>query len=86
NYVIVQITPIGIQDLGWKFWIVFTVLNAAFLPVIYLFYPETANRTLEDLDEYYRNDPPLIVIGDKDAIASKRPKKYVDRQEAHVQR
>ncbi|KAG7055929.1 sugar transporter [Colletotrichum scovillei] len=86
NYVIVQITPIGIQDLGWKFWIVFTVLNAAFLPVIYLFYPETANRTLEDLDEYYRNNPPLFVIGDKDAIASQRPKKYVDRQEAHVQR
>ncbi|KAI8315668.1 putative MFS sugar transporter [Colletotrichum sp. SAR11_59] len=86
NYVIVQITPIGIQNLGWKFWIVFTVLNAAFLPVIYLFYPETANRTLEDLDEYYRNNPPLIVIGDKDAIGTKRPQKYVDHEEAQVER
>ncbi|KAJ0344131.1 hypothetical protein COL154_006351 [Colletotrichum chrysophilum] len=86
NYVIVQITPIGIQNLGWKFWIVFTVLNAAFLPVIYLFYPETANRTLEDLDEYYRNNPPLVVIGDKDAIGTKRPQKYVDHEEAQVER
>ncbi|KAI8302256.1 hypothetical protein K4K59_000594 [Colletotrichum sp. SAR11_240] len=86
NYVIVQITPIGIQNLGWKFWIVFTVLNAAFLPIIYLFYPETANRTLEDLDEYYRNNPPLIVIGDKDAIGTKRPQKYVDHEEAQVDR
>ncbi|KAJ0271095.1 hypothetical protein CBS470a_013309 [Colletotrichum nupharicola] len=86
NYVIVQITPIGIQNLGWKFWIVFTVLNAAFLPVIYLFYPETANRTLEDLDEYYRNNPPLVVIGDTDAIGTKRPQKYVDHEEAQVER
>ncbi|KAJ0120034.1 Sugar transporter STL1 [Diaporthe amygdali] len=86
NYVIVQITPIGIQNLGWKFWIVFTVLNAAFLPIIYLFYPETADRTLEDLDEYYRNNPPLVVIGDKDAVASKRPQKYFDHEEAQMER
>lgn len=41
NFVIVEITPIGIQNLGWKFWIVFTVFNTAFMPVIYFFYPET---------------------------------------------
>lgn len=46
----------------------------------------TANRTLEDLDEYYRNNPPLIVIGDKDAIASKRPQKYFDHEEAQIER
>ncbi|KAL1888148.1 hypothetical protein Sste5346_009758 [Sporothrix stenoceras] len=44
NFVIVQITPIGIQNLGWKFWIVFTVFNAFFMPVIYFFYPETGNK------------------------------------------
>ncbi|KAL2289546.1 hypothetical protein FJTKL_01810 [Diaporthe vaccinii] len=86
NYVIVQITPIGIQNLGWRFWIVFTVLNAAFLPIIYLFYPETANRTLVDLDEHYRNNPPLIVISDKDAVTSKRPQKYLDHEEAQIER
>ncbi|KAF4339601.1 hexose carrier [Fusarium beomiforme] len=86
NFIIVEITPIGIQNLGWKFWIVFTVFNAAFLPVIYFLYPETANRTLEDLDEYYRNNPPLIVTGDKDAICSKRPLKYVEREQTHLRR
>lgn len=40
NFIIVQIKPIGIQNISWKFWIVFTVLNATFIPVIYLFYPE----------------------------------------------
>ncbi|KAJ5702033.1 hypothetical protein N7488_009581 [Penicillium malachiteum] len=41
NFIIVEITPIAIQNIGWRFWIVFTVFNACFLPVIYLFYPET---------------------------------------------
>lgn len=41
NFIIVQITPIGIQNLGWRFWFVFTVFNAAFIPVIYFLYPET---------------------------------------------
>jgi hypothetical protein len=41
NFVVVEITPIGVQNLGWRFWIVWTVFNAAFLPVIYFFYPET---------------------------------------------
>ncbi|CAK7205862.1 hypothetical protein SEUCBS139899_008641 [Sporothrix eucalyptigena] len=80
NFVIVQITPIGIQNLGWKFWIVFTVFNAFFMPVIYFFYPETANRTLEDLDEYYRNNPPLIITRDPEATMRKRPQRYIDHE------
>lgn len=49
NFVIVEITPIGIQNLGWKFWIVWTVFNAVFLPVIYFFYPETGKSKLRSL-------------------------------------
>jgi hypothetical protein len=41
NFAIVEVTPIGIQNIGWKFWIVWTVTNAAFLPILYFFYPET---------------------------------------------
>jgi len=47
NFAIVEITPIGIQSIGWKFWIVWTVLNAAFLPVIYFLYPETGKLSTE---------------------------------------
>ena len=43
-----------------------------------------ANRSLEDIDDYYRNDPPLIVTGDRDAIGSKRPLKYVNKEEETV--
>ncbi|KAJ5930901.1 sugar transporter [Penicillium verhagenii] len=80
NFVVVEITPIGIQNLGWKFWIVWTVANASFLPVLYFFYPETANRSLEDMDAYYRSNPPLIVTKDPDAISRHRPIKYIQHE------
>jgi hypothetical protein len=37
-----------------------------------------ANRSLEDLDAYYRSDPSLVVTGDPDAISRKRPQKYIE--------
>ncbi|KAM5341858.1 hypothetical protein ACJ41O_014889 [Fusarium nematophilum] len=86
NFIVVQITPIGIQNLGWKFWIVWTVTNAFFLPVIYFFYPETSNRQLEDMDAYFRDGPSIIVIGDKDAVCARRPVKYVRQEEEDIRR
>jgi hypothetical protein len=102
---VVEITPIGIQRIGWKFWIVWTVTNAVFLPVLYFFYPETgmfrccglcdqillltvvvANRSLEDLDAYYRTNPSLIVTGDPDATCRKRPQKYIEREDEEFER
>lgn len=86
NFMVVEITPIGIQSLQWKFYIVWTVLNASFVPLMYFFYPETAGRTLEDIDLYYQESPPLLVFRDKDVISSKRPAKYAEREQEEVRR
>ncbi|EHY60573.1 MFS transporter, SP family, sugar:H+ symporter [Exophiala dermatitidis NIH/UT8656] len=86
NFMVVEITPIGIQNLHWKFYIVWTVLNASFIPLMYFFYPETAGRSLEDIDDYYRTNPPLLVFRDKDVTSSKRPDKYRIREEEEVRR
>ncbi|KAJ5144652.1 sugar transporter [Penicillium atrosanguineum] len=76
NFMVVEVTPIGIQNLGWRFYIIWIVLNAAMIPTIYFFYPETAGRSLEDMDDYFRTNPGLLVFRDKEAISSKRPEKY----------
>jgi hypothetical protein len=86
NFVVVEVTPKGIENLGWKFYIVWTVTNAAFLPILYLFFPETADRSLEDIDAYYREDPALIVINDKDAISRRRPMKYIDMEREDIEK
>lgn len=80
NFVVVEVTPIGIQQLGWKFYIIWTVMNAVFLPIIWLFYPETANRSLEDLDAYYRDNPPLFLYSDRDSTSVSRPERFIRAQ------
>ncbi|RYP52105.1 hypothetical protein DL768_002655 [Monosporascus sp. mg162] len=50
NFLIVMVTPIMISDIGWGTYLFFAVVNACFLPVIWWFYPETAKRSLEEID------------------------------------
>ncbi|OAA56723.1 MFS sugar transporter [Niveomyces insectorum RCEF 264] len=84
NFIVVEITPVGITNLGWRFYIIFTVLNAAFLPILYLFFPETSDRTLEDLDAFYREDPPLIVVGHHDSTCRRRPARFAAMQDRDI--
>ncbi|KAJ6018820.1 hypothetical protein N7522_000887 [Penicillium canescens] len=50
NFFVVMITPTLIQNLAWKGYLIFMCLNLVFVPIIYFFYPETANLTLEEID------------------------------------
>ncbi|KAI1435805.1 general substrate transporter [Xylaria sp. CBS 124048] len=50
NFFIVLITPVLVTHIGWGTFLFFAVLNATFMPVIYFFYPETAGRSLEEID------------------------------------
>ena len=53
NFVVVYITPQAIKNLGYRLYIIWAVLNASFVPITWLFYPETARRSLEDMDEVF---------------------------------
>ncbi|KAK4622139.1 Sugar transporter STL1 [Fulvia fulva] len=53
NFVIVMITPVMISNLGtsgFGTYVFFAAINACFFPIIYFFYIETANRSLEEVD------------------------------------
>ncbi|KAJ7226982.1 general substrate transporter [Mycena pura] len=79
NYIIVEITPPGIASLGWRFYLIWMFFNALFVPVVWLFYPETANRHLEDIDHLYRdNSKMVLVFRNKEAIQLERPQRFVD--------
>jgi hypothetical protein len=47
---VVFITPIAFANIGYRTWIIFAVTNFAIVPIIYFFYPETAFRSLEEVD------------------------------------
>lgn len=56
---IVQITPISIDNIGWRTYIIFAVLNACWVPIIFLFFPETKGLELEAVDALFSGDAPI---------------------------
>ncbi|THH12256.1 hypothetical protein EW145_g156 [Phellinidium pouzarii] len=50
NFVVVMVTGPSFQNISWGTYIVFASLNAFIIPVVYFFFPETAGRSLEDMD------------------------------------
>ncbi|CAN8101721.1 unnamed protein product [Discula destructiva] len=48
-FAVVKITPISFANIGWRTFIIFAVLNAFFIPMVYFFYPETKGIELEDI-------------------------------------
>ena len=54
-----QITPTLINNIKWKSYIIFTLTNALFVPLIYFYYPETANLPLEEIDWLFLDENPV---------------------------
>lgn len=55
NFMVVMITPIAFANITYKTYIIFAVINAFIVPCVYFFYPETAYRSLEEMDEIFRH-------------------------------
>ncbi|KAJ6101781.1 hypothetical protein N7486_004208 [Penicillium sp. IBT 16267x] len=66
NYVMVQVTPPSIQNIGWRTYIIFAVFNICWVPTIYFLYPETKGLQLEDVDRLFsKTDDLTTLIADK---------------------
>jgi hypothetical protein len=48
----------GVKNLGWKFYIVWAVLNLANAIIVWLFYPETGGQPLEAVDALFIESDP----------------------------
>lgn len=70
NFIVLKITPVGINFLGWRFYIIWTVFNLSFVSLVYFSYPETADRTLEHIDRYFMEHQSILVVF-KDKVRTK---------------
>lgn len=59
NFVVVEITPPALQNIGYKTYVIFAVLNVANAVVVWALYPETAGSTLESVDFLFTNTDEL---------------------------
>lgn len=65
NFLVAEVTPVGFDTISNRYYIVFAVINAAIVPAVYFFFPETNGRTLEEIDEIFLQsgsvlDPPRV--------------------------
>ncbi|PWY79012.1 MFS sugar transporter [Aspergillus eucalypticola CBS 122712] len=65
NFLLAEVTPVGFDAIGYQYYIIFAVLNAAIVPIVYFFFPETNGRSLEEIDEIFLQsksvfDPPRL--------------------------
>jgi hypothetical protein len=51
---------ISIKSIAWRTYIYFAVFNSAFIPLIWFFYPETRNLSLEQVDRLFTGDKVLL--------------------------
>lgn len=63
---------------------VFAIFSFTITPMIYLFYPETANRTLEDMDQIFIHNPHPWVFANRAATQSQRPQLYIDAETVRI--
>ncbi|KAJ5946509.1 hypothetical protein N7454_003348 [Penicillium verhagenii] len=72
NFLVAEVTPSAFDDIGWKYFLVYCCLNASFVPVIYFFFPETAKRSLEEIDEIFEASTSIL---DAVSVAQKTPRR-----------
>ncbi|KAH7108816.1 sugar transporter STL1 [Dactylonectria macrodidyma] len=60
TFLVVEITPVSISNIGWRTYVYFCVFNLCFVPLIYFFYPETRNLSLENIDKLFTGSKVLL--------------------------
>ncbi|KAJ5964961.1 Major facilitator superfamily domain general substrate transporter [Penicillium vulpinum] len=53
SVLVAEVTPIAFNGIGWKYFLIFACLNFVMIPIVYLFFPETAGISLEDIDQVF---------------------------------
>ncbi|GAA6011067.1 hypothetical protein JCM10207_005484 [Rhodosporidiobolus poonsookiae] len=65
NFLVVMVTPIAIKNIGYKFYIIFAVVNALMVPAAFFLCPETAGLSLEGIDQLFEGGKVRIRRGVK---------------------
>lgn len=52
--IIANLLTTAIDNIGWRFYIIFAVLNFAWFPIVWYFYVETKGLSLEEVDLMFK--------------------------------
>lgn len=69
NAVVMEITPPLLASIGWATFLLFGAFNFIAIPFVWALYPETMNKTLEELDVIFSTKSLLVWSAEKELRA-----------------
>ncbi|KAI8960134.1 general substrate transporter [Daldinia sp. FL1419] len=76
NFLVVMITPVAFNSIGYQTYIIFAVINAFMVPSVYFFFPETAYRSLEEMDSIFHKVDGVKGYFTVVHVANDEPRRY----------
>ncbi|KAJ5198725.1 uncharacterized protein N7498_007842, partial [Penicillium cinerascens] len=77
-FLVQEVTPIAVTSIGCKYYIVFTCVCLVSIPIVYLYFPETSGKSLEEIDMIFSSGslhhPGSLGSMDEIFISNKRDK------------
>jgi hypothetical protein len=73
---VVMVTPPAFAAIGYNTYTVFACINAFMVPCVYFFYPETAYRSLEEMDEIFQDVKGLKGAFTVVKVANTKPNRF----------
>ncbi|KAF4552316.1 Sugar (and other) transporter-like protein 46 [Elsinoe fawcettii] len=73
NFMVVMVTPPAFANIRNRTYIIFAVINFFIVPSVYFFFPETAYRSLEEMDEIFHKTTSVF---DVVSVAKHQPHRY----------
>ncbi|KAI7529660.1 general substrate transporter [Hortaea werneckii] len=74
NFMVVMITPVAFETIHHNTYTIFAVINGGLiLPVTYFFFPETKQRSLEEMDEIFKKSSNIFNVV---SVSLKEPYHY----------
>ncbi|WVQ70810.1 hypothetical protein IAR50_000332 [Cryptococcus sp. DSM 104548] len=88
NFTVVQVLPTMTASIGAYTFLFFGCINIAFLPFIWFFYPETTNRSLEEIDVIFAHAHihkrrPTLVAEELPKLTDFQVQELTDRYDIH---
>ncbi|KAH9826070.1 putative class-I aminoacyl-tRNA synthetase family protein [Teratosphaeria destructans] len=62
NFAVLMVTPVAIDSIGYKYYILFAVLGGCIPLLVFFLFPETTGRSLEQMDDLFKEHDSIAAI------------------------
>ena len=91
--VLVQVTPLAVEAISWRYFLIFLICSSIFAVMFYFLYPETQGKTLEDIEAIFGDKAsemrssirPILTSADRGVVRSSRREDTEGRKQRRIE-